>query len=519
MSDNHDTEKYLLEMTGIKKEFPGVKALQGVELKIRYGEVHALVGENGAGKSTMMNCLMGIFPPNGGKIVFEGKEISHYTPADALKFGFSMIEQELSPVMERSIMANVWLGREPLNKLGLINWKKMYEDTKEVLKIIDLDEDPRQPMKTLTVAKLQMVEIARAVSYNSKLIIMDEPSSALTEKETQQLFDVIRKLKADGKSVIYISHKLDEIKQITDRISIFRDGMYIGTEDTDKVSQDRIIEMMVGRTISDIFPKVKSEIGKEMLQVEGLSHTGKFQNISFSVRKGEIFGILGLVGAGRTELVETIFGIRKRSTGKIFFKGEEVYFRDGRDAINNGLAFITEDRRGNGLFSVQDIRFNMTSANIYDYVGLFTFINKPRMIRDCVDYIESLQIKTPSLQQQVKNLSGGNQQKVLVARWLLSKPDLIILDEPTRGIDVGSKSEIHKLISSLAVSGKCVIMISSEMPEIMGMSDRIMIMHEGEITGIVNNDKSLSQEILLEYASGIRNTYITDYTVTARGIK
>jgi methyl-galactoside transport system ATP-binding protein/inositol transport system ATP-binding protein len=509
-------EQYLLEMTGIKKEFPGVKALRGVQLQIRYGEVHALVGENGAGKSTMMNCLMGIFPPSEGKIIFEGKEISRYSPADALKFGISMIEQELSPVLERSITANVWLGREPLNRLGLINWKKMHKDTKEILKIIELDEDPRHLMKTLTVAKMQMVEIARAVSYNSKLIIMDEPSSALTEKETQQLFNVIRRLKADGKSVIYISHKLDEIKQITDRISVFRDGTYIGTEDTEKIPQDRIIEMMVGRTISDIFPKMKSEIGEVVLKVQNLSCEKKFKNISFSVRKGEIFGILGLVGAGRTELVETIFGVRKRSSGKVSFRGEQLDFKDGRDAINKGFAFITEDRRSNGLFPVQDVRFNMTSANINSYVGPLTFLDKSKMSRDCTGYIDSLQIKTPSQQQEVKNLSGGNQQKVLVARWLLSKPELIILDEPTRGIDVGSKADIHKLISSLAVSGKCVIMISSEMPEIMGMSDRIMIMHEGEITGIVEN-KNLTQEILLEYASGIRNTYLKDYPATPGG--
>jgi methyl-galactoside transport system ATP-binding protein/inositol transport system ATP-binding protein len=510
-----EDEEYLLKMIGIKKEFPGVKALQGVELKIRYGEVHALVGENGAGKSTMMNCLMGIFPFDEGKITFAGKEISHYNPADALKFGISMIEQELSPVMERSIMANVWLGREPLNKLRFVDWKKMYRDTKEVLKIIEFEEDPRQLMKTLTVAKMQMVEIARAVSYNSKLIIMDEPSSALTEKETQQLFTVIRKLKAEGKSVIYISHKLDEIKQITDRISVFRDGAYVGTEVTDRVSRDRIIEMMVGRTISDIFPKMKSEIGDIVLRVDNLSHEGKFKNVAFSVKKGEIFGILGLIGAGRTELVETIFGIRKRSSGKILFRGEEVNFKDGRAAINKGFAFITEDRRGNGLFPVQDIRFNMTSANIYNYLGPLGFLNKPKMTRDCVEYIDSLQIKTPSQQQQVKNLSGGNQQKVLVARWLLSNPELIILDEPTRGIDVGSKSEIHKLISSLAASGKCIIMISSEMPEIMGMSDRIMIMHEGEVTGIVDNTKNLTQEMLLEYASGIRNTYVKDSAAMA----
>jgi methyl-galactoside transport system ATP-binding protein/inositol transport system ATP-binding protein len=502
--------KYLLEMTGIKKEFPGVKALRGAELKVRYGEIHALVGENGAGKSTMMNCLMGLFPPNEGEIFFDGKEIRHYSPADALVYGISMIEQELSPVIERSIMANVWLGREPLGRFGLIDAKKMYADTKKVLEMIDMEEDPRELMKNLTVAKTQMVEIARAVSYNSKLIIMDEPTSALTEKETQKLFEIMRKLKETGTSIIYISHKLDEIKQISGRISVFRDGTYIGTEETKNVSQERLIEMMVGRRIADIFPKMKSDIGEVVLKVNHLSHEGKFKDISFSVRRGEIFGILGLVGAGRTELVETIFGIRKRSSGEIHFNGEAINFRDSRDAINKGLAFITEDRRGNGIFPAQDICFNITIANIYSYVNSFSFIEKDKMARDSDRYLQSLAIKTPSLKQQVRNLSGGNQQKVLVARWLLSKPELIILDEPTRGIDVGSKSEIHKLISNIACSGKSVIMISSEMPEIMGMSDRIMIMHEGEITGIIDNTKSITQELLLEYASGIQNTYAKD---------
>ncbi len=495
-------EKYLLEMTGITKEFPGVKALRGVELKVKAGEVHGLLGENGAGKSTMMNCLMGIFPPTTGTIIFDGVERKGHTPYDSLNFGVSMVAQELSPVRDRSIMANIWMGREPRNKFGLVDWKKMYKDTQAALKAVELDEDPKTMMNELTVAKMQMVEIARAVSYNAKLIIMDEPSSALTEKETQQLFRVIRKLKAENRSVIYISHKLDEIKAITDRVSVYRDGTYVSSADTADITQDQIIEMMVGRAVSDIFPKIQVPIGETVLKVENLSHEKYFHDVSFEVHKGEIFGLMGLVGAGRTELMETIFGLRPRTGGTVTLNGKELHPKDGRDAIDSGLAFITEDRRGNGIFPVQDIQYNTVLANIKSYKK-GPLLDLKQMEKDTDEYIEKIQVKTPNQQQLIKNLSGGNQQKVLIGRWLLTNPDVIILDEPTRGIDVGSKAEIHKLIGTLVAEGKSVIMISSELPEVMGMSDRIMVMHEGEVTGILENDDTVTAERLMALASGI----------------
>ncbi|MDO4616628.1 MAG: sugar ABC transporter ATP-binding protein [Lachnospiraceae bacterium] len=495
-------EKYLLEMTGITKEFPGVKALRGVELKVKAGEVHGLLGENGAGKSTMMNCLMCIFPPTTGTIIFDGQERVGHTPYDSLNFGISMVQQELSPVRDRSIMSNIWMGREPHNKLGLIDWKKMQKDTEEVLKAVELDENPKTLMRDLTVAKMQMVEIARAISYNAKLIIMDEPSSALTEKETQQLFRVIRKLKAEGRSVIYISHKLDEIKAITDRVSVYRDGTYVSSANTADITQDQIIEMMVGRAVSDIFPKVQVPIGETVLKVENLSHEKFFHNVSFEVHKGEIFGLMGLVGAGRTELMETIFGLRERAGGSVTLNGKDLHPKSGRDAIDAGIAFITEDRRGNGIFPVQDIQYNTVIANIQSYKK-GPLLDLKQMEKDTDEYIEKIQVKTPNQQQQIKNLSGGNQQKVLIGRWLLTDPDVIIMDEPTRGIDVGSKAEIHKLIGTLVAEGKCVIMISSELPEVMGMSDRIMVMHEGTVTGILENNDQVTAEGLMALASGI----------------
>ncbi|MBO7711423.1 MAG: sugar ABC transporter ATP-binding protein [Lachnospiraceae bacterium] len=496
-------EKYLLEMTGITKEFPGVKALKGVELRVKPGEVHGLLGENGAGKSTMMNCLMGIYQPTSGTIIFDGVERKNYTPKDSLEFGISMIQQELSPMQDRSIMANIWLGREPVNRLGLIDWKKMYKDTKAVLDIIELDEDPKTLMRHLTVAKMQMVEIARAVSYNSKLIIMDEPSSAITEKETHQLFKIIRQLKSEGRSIIYISHKLDEIKEITDRVSVYRDGTYVSSANTAEITQDQIIEMMVGRSVENLFPKVHVPIGDVVLEVKNLSHETLFHDVSFTVRQGEIFGLNGLVGAGRTELMETIFGLRPRKSGTVIFKGKEFNPKCGKDSIDAGMAFITEDRRGNGIFPIQDIEFNSTLANIDAYEGAGKLLDLKKMNQDCLEYIDKIAIKTPSHRQLIKNLSGGNQQKVLVARWLMTAPDIIIMDEPTRGIDVGAKAEIHRLIGELVKMGKSVIMISSELPEVMGMSDRIMVMHEGEVMGIVDNDETVTAEQLMELASGI----------------
>ncbi|MDR2740554.1 MAG: sugar ABC transporter ATP-binding protein [Treponema sp.] len=499
--------EYLLEMKQIVKNFPGVKALRGVDLKVRPGEIHALMGENGAGKSTLMKCIAGIYRPTSGEIFFDGQVRPLYSPSEALKLGISMIHQELSPVLYRPIMENIWLGREPLNRFGLVDHKKMYEMTKEVLKDIELQEDPAALMATLTVAKMQMVEIAKAVSYNSKLIIMDEPTSALTEKEINQLFSIMKKLKSQGKSIIFISHKLDEIYAIADRITVYRDGAYIGSEKTQDLKVDQLINMMVGRNVNELFPKIPCKIGEVKLEVKNLSNRRYFKDVSFTVRCGEILGIAGLVGAGRTEVVETIFGMRPSVGGEIYVDGKKVEIRSPADAIRHGMAWLTEDRRQSGIFPMLTVQLNIAIATIPRFLNRIGVIKESRMNAVCDEYVKKIQVKTPSLFQRVENLSGGNQQKVLVARWLMTEPDILFLDEPTRGIDVGTKSEIHRLITTLAGQGKSIVMISSELPEVMGMSDRIMIMHQGKVTGIVENTKDLTQEELMAYATNTVEEY------------
>ena len=509
------SNEYILEMKNIVKTFPGVQALRGVDLKVRPGEIHAVMGENGAGKSTLMKCIIGLHPPTSGQIIFEGKELGHYLPADALKMGISMIHQELNPVLHRPIMENLWLGREPRNKLGIINEKKMIEMTKKVLKTISMTEDPRTLMKELTVAKVQMCEIAKAVSYNSKLILMDEPTSALTTQEINQLFTIMRSLKEKGVSMIFISHKLDELYAIADVVSVYRDGSFIGTEKVSELKIDRLISMMVGREVKEMFPKVKCEIGDVKLEVKNLSHEKFFKDVSFTLKKGEIFGIAGLVGAGRSEVIETIFGIRQKSGGRIFIDGKETNIRHVTDAKKAGMAFITEDRRNSGVFPMLDTQLNMIIANIEQFLNKIGIIRKKYMQEKCMEYVKKIQVKTTGLDQKMENLSGGNQQKVLVARWLMTNPEIMLFDEPTRGIDVLTKSEIHKLITQLAGEGKSIIMISSELPEVMGMSDRIMVMHQGKVTGIIDNRPDLTQDELMAYAT---NT-VEDYKQHQKGVK
>lgn len=494
-------------MKNIVKTFPGVQALKGVELKVRPGEIHALMGENGAGKSTLMKCIAGLYRPNEGEIIFAGRALEPYTTAEALKMGISMIHQELSPVLHRPIMENIWLGREPLTKLRFVDHRKMYDMTVAVLKEIDLEEDPRTLMASLTVAKMQMIEIAKAISYNSKLIIMDEPTSALTDKEVKQLFAIMRRLKAQGVSIIYISHKLDEIYEITDRVTVYRDGCYIGSEDTVDLKVDRLINMMVGRDVNDMFPKVPCTIGEVKFEVRNLSHRRYFKDVSFTVRRGEILGIAGLVGAGRTEVIETIFGIREKAGGELFIDGKKVEIRNPRDAIRRSMAWLTEDRRRSGIFPMLSVELNMAIANISKFLNRAGLIRERYVNGVCREFVQKIQVKTPSLDQKVENLSGGNQQKVLVARWLMTEPDILFLDEPTRGIDVGTKAEIHRLITTLAGEGKSIVMVSSELPEVMGMSDRIMVMHQGKVTGILENTKELTQEELMAYATNTAEEY------------
>lgn len=492
--------KVILEMTGVSKEFPGVKALDDVMLTLKRGRVCALMGENGAGKSTLMKILIGIYTPTSGKIVFKGEEINIKNPYEALNMGISMIHQELNPIIERSIMENIWLGREPMMKVGIVDHKRMYSDTEKLLKDLSLDLNPKEKMKNLTVAQIQMVEIVKAISYNSEIVIMDEPTSSLTNKEVDHLFKIIEKLKEQNKAIVYISHKMDEIYRIADDITIFRDGKYIGNYDVTNINKEELINQMVGREITDLFPKVKCEIGNTKLKVENLCHEKVFNNINFEIKEGEILGFAGLVGSGRTEVMETLFGIRKKSDGKVIINNKETEIETPNDGIKNKIAMLTEDRRDTGIFPMLSVKDNITISNMGLYLkGIL--LNNKKILNDCEKYRREMRIKTPSVTEQIKNLSGGNQQKVLIARWLLTEPDILILDEPTRGIDVGAKAEIHSLISALAGKGKSIIMISSELPEILGMCDRIVVMHEGKITGILNREEA-TQELIMKYATG-----------------
>lgn len=500
-------DDYVLVLEDMSKEFPGVKALDHVQLKIKPGEVHALMGENGAGKSTLMKCIIGMYTPTSGKIWFNGDYITNYSIIQALTMGISMIHQELSPVMEKSVMENIWLGREPKNKVGLIDHKKMYQMTMDVLERVNVKIDPKKLMKELTVANMQMIEMAKAISYDAKVIIMDEPTSSLTEKEIKQLYKIIRQLKEEGRSIIYISHKLDEIREVCDQLTIFRDGKYITQRGVAETTEQEMINLMVGRDIDQLFPKGKTEIGEVKFSVENLSNGKDFYDISFDVREGEILGFAGLVGAGRSEVMEAIFGVRSKLSGNIRLNGQPLVIKSAADAVKNKLAFLTEDRRKTGIFPMLSVSYNIVSSSIESFKNKVGLLNNKRLDDEAMHYIDTLNVKTPSYKTAIRNLSGGNQQKVLIAKWLLTKPDLLILDEPTRGIDVGAKAEIHRNISTMAYTGKSIIMVSSELPEILGMSDRIVVMHEGRITGILDNHNLTQEEIML-YASGMKNDFV-----------
>lgn len=473
--------EYILEMTGIVKDFPGVRALDGVELKLRPGTVHALMGENGAGKSTLMKCLIGIYHKTEGTIKFRGKEVDFKGPLEALQSGISMIHQELSPVLERPVSENVWLGREPYKGIH-IDHKKMRTDTIDLFREMDLSIDPDEKMGNLTVAQMQMVEICKAVSYNPDVMVLDEPTSSLTEGEVVHLFQIIRKLKERGCALIYISHKMDEIFQICDEMTTLRDGQFVGHDFAKETTVDALITKMVGREVAEMFPKIPCEIGETVFEVQGLNSGKQVRNVSFDVRRGEILGFAGLVGAGRTETVETVFGMRHKDSGKVIKEGKELAIRSPHDAIAHRIALLTEDRRGNGIVGIRSVTDNTILANLPAY-GFP--INHKKIKEDTDKYVKAMNTKTPSNDQLIMYLSGGNQQKVLIGRWLLTDPDVLIVDEPTRGIDVGAKAEIHTLISQLAGQGKAIILISSELPEVMGMADRIVAMYEGEVTGIV----------------------------------
>jgi inositol transport system ATP-binding protein len=475
-------KEYILEMENITKAFPGVVALNNVVLKVRKGTVHALMGENGAGKSTLMKILIGIYTPDSGTITYKNEKVTIASTNIALNMGISMIHQELSPIPYMTVAENIFLGREPVNRYGLINKKKMVENTKALFAKLELHINPNSLMKELSIANTQMVEIAKAISYDSSLIIMDEPTSAITEKEVDHLFKIIRSLKEDGVSIIYITHKMDEVFKISDDITVFRDGFHIQTIPAAETNKEGLISMMVGRELSNIFPKEDAEIGDVILSVRNITRKGKFQNVSFDLHRGEILGFAGLMGAGRTEVMECIFGIEKYEEGEIYINNNKVDIKTPQDSIKQGMALLTEDRKLTGILSVLSVKDNMVLASIDKYrKGIF--LNKKEINFICEKEKDKLEIKTPSIEQIIKLLSGGNQQKVLISRWLLTSPEILILDEPTRGIDVGAKAEIHRLMSKLAQEGKAIMMISSELPEVLGMSDRVIVMHEGRISG------------------------------------
>ncbi len=496
--------EFVLQMRNIVRDFPGVRALRGVDFDLRPGKVHALMGENGAGKSTLMKCLAGIHPPTEGKIVFKGKEVHIPNAITALRMGISMIHQELNPVLDRTVMENIWIAREPMRGPGklFVDHKKMYEMTKALLAQLELDLDPRTRLRELTVARMQMVEIAKAVSFDSEIVIMDEPTSALTPNEVEHLYAMIRRLKSKGVAIAYISHKLDEIFEIADEVTVFRDGSHIVTKPVAELTVDSLITAMVGRDLDEMFPKVECPIGETKLEVRNLSVPGLLHDVSFTARRGEILGVAGLVGAGRTELMETIFGLRRRSAGEILIDGKPVLIDSPVDAIRHGLGFVTEDRRSTGIIPVNSVRWNAVIANMDAYLSRVGLIQHGKVKADVAAYRDRLNIRTPTIDAIIQNLSGGNQQKVLVARWLLTQPDILILDEPTRGIDVGAKAEIHTIITKLAGEGKTIIMVSSELPEILGMSDRVMVMSEGRMTGIIDR-KEATQEVVMKHAANV----------------
>ncbi|KQS78974.1 D-ribose transporter ATP-binding protein [Rhizobium sp. Leaf384] len=492
-----DTERHgLLAITGIRKEFPGVVALDDVQLRVRRGTVHALMGENGAGKSTLMKIIAGIYQPDAGEIRLRGEVVTLKSPLDALEQGIAMIHQELALMNWMTVAENIWIRREPKNRFGLIDHGRMAEMTAELFARLRIKLDPRAQVSELTVAQKQMVEIARAVSYDSSILIMDEPTSALTDREVEGLFSIIRDLRERGIGIVYITHKMNELFEIADEFTVFRDGKYVGSHLSKDVNRDDIIRMMVGRDITDMFPKIECPIGEVILEVRNLTIPGVFHDISFSLRRGEILGLAGLVGSKRSNVAEAIFGVTPATSGEILVDGTPVTIGSPSAAMAQGFAFLTEDRKETGCFLSLNCLENIQSALITRSHVKGGFVDQSAVTKLAEDMARQLRVKTPNLYETVENLSGGNQQKLLIARWLLTKPRILILDEPTRGIDVGAKSEIHRLITGLAAEGVAVLMISSELPEVLGMSDRIVVMHEGRVSGVLDRAEATQVKIM-----------------------
>jgi ABC-type sugar transport system ATPase subunit len=496
------TDDTILEMKGMMKLFPGVKALDGAGLRVRRGEVHALIGENGAGKSTLMNILLGLFPPEAGEIVYKGKPVRFKSPHEALKAGISMIHQEIRLIPSMDVAENIWIGREKrFSTMGFIRLTERYRAAEELLERLGLKLPVRAEARTLSLADMQLVELARAVSYHPDLIIMDEPTSSLADTEVAVLFRVIRDLAKEGTGIIFISHKLEEIFEICQRITVLRDGRFIAESSVTEISREELISQIAGRTIKELYPKKVIPIGETALEVKNLCSAGSFKNISFAARRGEILGLAGLVGAGRTEIMRAIFGIDRFDRGEIFLEGRRVRIGSPRQAIALGLGMVTEDRRELGIIACLGVRQNISLADLGEFSGLLGILNGRREREASDAMAKKLAVKAASMKQAIASLSGGNQQKAILAKWLLTRPRALILDEPTRGIDVGSKSEIYRLIGALAGEGLAVIMVSSEMSEILGISDRILAVRNGEISG--EFQRGVSQETLTRAIFGI----------------
>lgn len=491
------TSTYLLEMIGISKEFPGVRALDNVTLRVRPGTVHALMGENGAGKSTLMKCLFGIYQPDAGEIYLEGRKVRFASARQALDNGVSMVHQELNLVRQRSVMENIWLGRFP-RKGPFVDHRRMYEETRRIFQDLEIDIDPRALVGHLSVSQQQMVEIARAVSWGARVIVMDEPTSSLTEREVEHLFRIIRVLREKGCAIIYISHKMNEILTIADEITIMRDGRWIATRPADELTPDEIIRLMVGRDLTHRFPPKENQPGEVILRVENLTAAQQpsIQDVSFELRRGEILGVAGLVGSKRTDLLETLFGLRRRASGRIWLHGREVENRSPAEAMANGFALVTEDRRATGIFPMLSVEFNTLVANLRRYARPLGLLDEKKGAEETEEMLQSLRVKAASRRVPIATLSGGNQQKVILGRWLLTQPEILLLDEPTRGIDVGAKYEIYQLIIDLARQGKAILMVSSEMPELLGVTDRILVMSNGRVAGILDTREATQEEIL-----------------------
>ena len=494
-------QEVLLQMTDICKEFPGVKALDHVSLTVKKGTVHALMGENGAGKSTLMKCLFGIYSKDAGKIELEGKEVNFKNSREALNNGVAMVHQELNQALKRNVMDNIWLGRYPMTAGIMVNEHKMLEDTNKIFEELGIAVDPKRIMSTMPVSQRQMVEIAKAVSYNSKIIVFDEPTSSLTEEEVEHLFKIINMLRDRGCGIIYISHKMAEILRIADEVTVMRDGTWIATEPAEELTTDKIIRLMVGRELTNQFPPKTNKPGEVALEVEHLTaRYSLLQDVSFKARKGEIVGLAGLDGSGRTETLENIFGVATRKDGLIKLDGKEVKNRNARES-KNGFALLTEERRATGIFGILNIRENTVISSLKKHKRAGFYLSDKSMEKDTAWAIDAMHIKTPSQKTKIRSLSGGNQQKVILGRWLLTEPEVLMLDEPTRGIDVGAKRDIYELMNELTASGVSIIMVSSELPEVLGMSDRIVVVHEGRIAGELLHDEA-DQEKIMTLATG-----------------